>query len=605
MGAGIFDLRDEADELDGAANQWAAIGTALTDAGDDFAAGSKAVMDAGWEGRTRDSFDGHRKLVVADLDGGGELAGQVATRLTLAAGSVRVAQGRLDEQWATIVNVPVRYGPGGDMYWEPRDDREQKAVTAALNRAGEIRNELDTALDEDRAAIEATVARWQAIATRWEGVANGADPFDLPPDADGVGAITVGDRTIFNTGAGDDTVTVTVDPRTGEQIVTINGKAYRVPAGQQVVVRVGEGNDTVTVPKGTRVDVTVLGGSGEDRIETGDGNDTVLGGSGKDRIKGGDGGDRVSGGADRDYVDGQFGDDRLAGRGGDDTVYGLDGDDTISGGDGWDHLEGGSGDDQLDGGAGDDTLSGGTDDDTVLGGAGDDTSYAGKGEDTVEAGTGDDTTYAERGDTVRSGEHRVTVEIKDLPSGIQVEGSPEFVARVRADLELLAASPTGQRMLDNLSSGIDDSGFLGFNKDTLVIREYNDPSDPNNSTASHDGHGNYVINYNVALDNIGTGTDPQTGATGVVSVDGPPVAVLYHELGHVYDYLNDTSSPGDYHGDDDLNQGTPNDEREAAGLPIDHDDDPSTPEVIDPDHPYEYTENGLRDELGAPHRDHY
>ncbi|MER6941743.1 M91 family zinc metallopeptidase [Nocardioides sp. NPDC000441] len=26
---------------------------------------------------------------------------------------------------------------------------------------------------------------------------------------------------------------------------------------------------------------------------------------------------------------------------------------------------------------------------------------------------------------------------------------------------------------------------------------------------------------------------------------------------------------------------------------------------MDPDHPYVYTENGLRDEMGAPHRDHY
>ncbi|WP_278260092.1 M91 family zinc metallopeptidase [Nocardioides convexus] len=91
---------------------------------------------------------------------------------------------------------------------------------------------------------------------------------------------------------------------------------------------------------------------------------------------------------------------------------------------------------------------------------------------------------------------------------------------MRADLESLASSPAGQQMLANLAHNIDDSGFLGINKDTLVIREYNDPSDPDNSTASNDGHGNYVINYNVALDHLRT---PGGG------VDGPPIAVVYHE----------------------------------------------------------------------------
>ena len=111
-----------------------------------------------------------------------------------------------------------------------------------------------------------------------------------------------------------------------------------------------------------------------------------------------------------------------------------------------------------------------------------------------------------------------------------------------------------------------------------------------------DGHGNFVINYNVALDHL----DIPGGR-----LDGPPVAVLYHELAHIYDYVNDTSAPDAYEGDDILNHGTDNDERQAAGLPIDHDNDPSTPEKIDPDHPLEYTENGLREEMGAPHRDHY
>ena len=81
------------------------------------------------------------------------------------------------------------------------------------------------------------------------------------------------------------------------------------------------------------------------------------------------------------------------------------------------------------------------------------------------------------------------------------------------------------------------------------------------------------------------------------------MVVLYHEMAHVYDYANDTLAEGVYTGPD--NPNVNNRERVAAGLPIDHDDDPSTPNRIDPRHPYQYTENGLREELGAPHRPSY
>ena len=44
----------------------------------------------------------------------------------------------------------------------------------------------------------------------------------------------------------------------------------------------------------------------------------------------------------------------------------------------------------------------------------------------------------------------------------------------------------------------------------------------------------------------------------------------------------------------------PERERVAVGLPIDDDGDPTTPERLDPRHPYPLTENALRDELGVP-----
>ena len=52
----------------------------------------------------------------------------------------------------------------------------------------------------------------------------------------------------------------------------------------------------------------------------------------------------------------------------------------------------------------------------------------------------------------------------------------------------------------------------------------------------------------------------------------PPAVVLYHELAHIYDHFHGTVAAGTYEGAD--NQGVPNRERVAVGLPIDHDGDP-------------------------------
>jgi hypothetical protein len=67
-------------------------------------------------------------------------------------------------------------------------------------------------------------------------------------------------------------------------------------------------------------------------------------------------------------------------------------------------------------------------------------------------------------------------------------------------------------------------------------------------------------------------------------------------------------APGVYSGSDNLGPpGSPtrNREREAVGLPIDDDGDPNTAPRLDGQHPFALTENGLRGELGVPHRDRY
>ena len=138
-------------------------------------------------------------------------------------------------------------------------------------------------------------------------------------------------------------------------------------------------------------------------------------------------------------------------------------------------------------------------------------------------------------------------------------------------------------MLDALRNEQEDSGFLGINRDTVTITELSE----DNNYANPDG----TIEYNPHRQGGGEGR--------------PPIAGLYHEMAHIYDFFSENFDDTDYSGDDTVDHGVNQGERTAVGLPVDHDHDPSTPEVEDPDHDHALTENGLREEIGWEDREHY
>jgi hypothetical protein len=403
-------------------------------------------------------------------------------------------------------------------------------------------------------------------------------------------------RAVVNTGPGDDNVKITKD-EDGWTVVEVNGVQYHYPPGTPVTIRAGEGDDKIEVPKGANLSITMLGGRGDDQIRGGDGDETVVGLFGDDRVYGGTGNDYVSAGVGRDYVDGQGGDDIISGGTGNDVIYGLSGNDKISGGEGDDYLEGATGDDVVHGGAGDDIVSGGRDNDRIDGGTGKDVLYAGHGKDDVAGGGGDDTAYRQDEDSVTGVRQDVKVEVSDAAQFIKIEGSAEFQERVRADLDMMRASPIGQMMLIEQDDIHNDTaaiaadwwglGGISYQGNPLVIKE----ADSNTAAYSSNWHlgEDYTVTYNPERMNS--------------SDERPPIAGLFHEFAHVYDYGNNTSAPGNHEGPTD--NGIENDEREAVGLPIDEDNDPNTVGGYWPGHPEEYTENRFREEMGWDPRTSY
>jgi Ca2+-binding RTX toxin-like protein len=634
-----------------------------------------------WAGDAADTYQTHRKRFGDGVDDVADLAGQLGGALDGVAALLRRGQGLLADAFATITTRSDRFRDS--VTFHPHEPSDIDIVRAAIGEATTIRDEIDQGLAGHLEAIRRHQRAWDDIGARWQTLAEGrAEPWTAPAEAtDGVSWLTDGSHVVVNTGPGSDTVDLRVDPVTGEQILTVNGTEHRFAADRFLTVRVGEGDDTVSVQPGTRVHVTLLGGTGDDTLSGGDGNDRILGHAGRDTISGGagddwislgasregtrpdedvtefadgrggndriagslgidriaggagddhlfggegddtvdggagndevsggadtdnvygrDGNDRVHGGDGRDYVDGGAGDDHLDGGLGDDTLYGLSGDDTLLGGAGDDYLEGATGRDTLDGGVGKDTLSGGRDDDVIRGGSGDDTIYTGHGRDRVSGGTGTDTVFGQIDDVLDDTERVVNVEITEVGSYIKVEGSPEFVERVQADIDMLRASPRGQMMLGTLEQAHEDSKHWFYDGNGLTIKQTQDENSYAYAGRQPLWHDSPRIEFNPSLDTI---------------KGGPPIAILYHEMAHIYDDELDTQKDGTHNGTgkdrdvmwkDDREVGVLNRERQAVGLPIDHDGDPKTPLRIDPEHPIEYTENGIREEMGVTRRATY
>lgn len=579
--------------VEAAARAWRAYATEAEGAADDIDGPAKAVYDGKWEGNTADEFEQHRRTLTGDLRDTADLARRQADLLDKAAGTLRAGQHTLDDA-LTELTGKVSGQLSGDrstVTFHPRDDAQVQLVHDGAAHASALRKEIDAELLPHETALNKLAPEWQAVANAWAGPAGGTDPFTMPPEASGPFVLYDGNTAIVNTGTGDDKVKIRVDPATGEQIVEVNGIAYRFPPGADIVVRTGEGNDEVAVAPGTKLRLTLLGGTGDDTIDGGDGDETILGHTGADRIHAGSGNDRASGGAGRDYLDGYRGDDTLTGGEGNDVMYGLSGDDHVAGGAGDDYLEGATGRDTVDGGSGDDVVSGGRDDDVLRGGGGTDHVYAGHGNDTVGGGSGADTVYTERGDRSSGAEQVVTVEIKDVGQDIDIEGTDEFKERVQADLDMLRSSPRGQEMLAAYDAIHDKSA--GGDDNRLTIKE----TSGGNTAASESWQGGFLW-----LDEREKYTIEYNPDKLEARDERPPIAGLFHEFAHVYDYGNDTLAPGDYQGAD--NPGVHNRERVAVGLPVDLDGD-GNPEGLYDKHPEGLTENALREEMGWPDRTLY
>lgn len=112
----------------------------------------------------------------------------------------------------------------------------------------------------------------------------------------------------------------------------------------------------------------------------------------------------LDGGEGNDTLTGSINGDRILGGIGDDLIDGGSGNDSVLAGDGVDTVTGGDGNDSLDGGSGNDRIFGGDGDDVIMGLTGADRIEAGAGNDYVYGGNGNDTIDGGTGNDVLQGQ---------------------------------------------------------------------------------------------------------------------------------------------------------------------------------------------------------
>ena len=427
------------------------------------------------------------------------------------------------------------------------------------------------------------------------------------------------DYIVFNTTDQADRIVVERLPEPDLLSIVINTERFIVIlAGfnQFVVFNTQGGNDLIHVSDEVNRPILINAGPGDDRIWAGSGysrifagpgNDTILNRRGTSYIEAGDGNDQV-----------------IALDNGDMTVYAGPGNDTVIAHTGQAFIHGGDDDDHLVGGSAHAILVGGPGNDTLQAGTGTNTLYTGDGLDVVRQLKPEDNVFANpysglsaAGQTIAHGmtpvddtatcphpQARVT-DISARPleySGIRVIGNAQFQRRVNDDLQLLACSPKGQKLFEALRAAEERSATA------INIFELEDETNgifvPRNAT----NPASYIQNNQ-------PGTPTYGGAVyynpTYMSNQTTNIPLLYHELCHAYNAVTGSMLSGESEDGEDASKPRElidNHELQAVGLPtnappFDFDNDPQTPPTNT--NPPQFTENGIREELGLPLRKQY
>jgi Ca2+-binding RTX toxin-like protein len=248
-------------------------------------------------------------------------------------------------------------------------------------------------------------------------------------------------------------------------------------------------------------DKTLVGGTGDDRMQAGTGNDDITAGQGDDFLSGDAGEDALWADEGDDYGQGGDGADRLSGGDGNDNLWGDGGNDWLTGGADDDLLAGCEGDDRIAAGDGQDSAMGGGGDDTLLGGAGLDTLLGGEGADSLTGGDGADALEGGEGD--------------DVLWGADENGQDQATDFLN-----------GGGGADTLHLGAGDYGHGGSGADSFALQDFAPGSALVQITDFDPAEDQLVVIYDAALHPAASLSLQAAGGSTILLLDGVPLASL-------------------------------------------------------------------------------
>lgn len=186
-----WELRADVRPLDEAAVRWSEIGQLMAQRADDLVGAARHALD-GWDAAAAESYDVHRRQVVANLDQFTTLAGQVAGSLRALSSMITTTQKELDQAWVNVSLVPHQVvGPDRRLVFQEEGDEDRDKVSRCELEADEIRRRLAGSLDQESTRLRTARAELMLVRASLVDLAGGAFPALLRSEVEesGVGII--------------------------------------------------------------------------------------------------------------------------------------------------------------------------------------------------------------------------------------------------------------------------------------------------------------------------------------------------------------------------------------------------------------------------------
>ncbi len=191
MPANPWELRADVRPLEVAATRWAEVAALMARRGDEIIDAARRATE-GWDAVAAESYEQHRRQVLANLDRFTTLAQQVSASLQAISSLLTSSQKELDEAWTKVALVPHDVvGEQRYLVFRPEDDDGRGKVDGGKLETEEIRSRLALSLDQESTRLRDARAEFVNVRTELTTLAGGTfGPHGLGPVLDPLGEET-------------------------------------------------------------------------------------------------------------------------------------------------------------------------------------------------------------------------------------------------------------------------------------------------------------------------------------------------------------------------------------------------------------------------------